>query len=163
MEEAQVLTAAEQRKVAAAERKAAREAEKASKDAERAAKKAADKEAKDAAKAAAKAAKAAAKAEKAEKKGAGRRGAFAGKFVKVLVAAADSGLRVGSNRFKLLAALGEVDTIYKFDEVNGHNVAAEGEPELKLTSSRFAGMATRGHIAVSDDGVTFTKVGSVEA
>lgn len=72
MEEAQVLTAAEQRKIAAAERKAAKAAEKAEKDAERAAKKAADKEAKDAAKAAAKAEKDAAKAAAKEAKAAAK-------------------------------------------------------------------------------------------
>lgn len=112
-----------------------------------------------AAKAAAKASKEAEKAaKKAERKAAKAaktpRTTAADKFIKVLVPAAESGLRPGSGRYQFLEAAAAAT---KVSDIVGKEFTV-GDKTVKLSGSNITGMFSRGHIALSDDGENWEKL-----
>lgn len=92
------------------------------------------------------------KAEGADTATRGRAGKFKDTLIKVVVDAANSGLREGSGRFLKLQFLGEVGSVLKPEDVLGKVVNGSGTEEVKIDSSNLKGMFDRGHIAVSKDG-----------
>jgi membrane protein involved in colicin uptake len=113
-----------------------------------AAAKAEAKAAKEAEKAAKKAEREAAKANKVP------RTTAADKFIKVLVPAAESGLRPGSGRFQFLEAAA---TATKVGDIVGKEFTV-GDKTVKLSGSNITGMFSRGHIALSNDGENWEKL-----
>lgn len=113
-------------------------------DPEAAAKKAEEKAAKEAARA----------LKKAEKTNKEPRSTMKDKFIKVLVPAAESGLREGTGRFQFLQA---AESATKVGDLIGQEFTV-GDKTVKLTGANIQGMFSRGHVALSDDGENWTKI-----
>ena len=111
-------------------------------------------EEKAAAKAAKEAERAAKKAAKVDKEPKAKRSGLVDKFIKVLVPAAEAGVRPGSGRYQFLEAMEKAskvgDVVGKEFEVNGKTV--------KCTTANVIGMYSRGHVALSNDGETWERV-----
>lgn len=75
-------------------------------------------------------------------------------FIKNLVPAAESGLRVGSGRFQFLQAS---ESATKVSDMIGQTFNVDGK-EVKLTGANIQGMFSRGHVALSKDGQSWEKI-----
>ena len=76
------------------------------------------------------------------------------KYVKVLVTAAESGLREGTGRYQFLKA---AESATRVSDLIGQEFAV-GEKVVKMNGSNIQGMFSRGHIALSADGETWERV-----
>jgi hypothetical protein len=83
-----------------------------------------------------------------------KRAGLIDKFIKVLVPAAEAGVRVGSGRYQFLEAM---ESATKVGDVVGKEFQV-GDKTVKCTTANVIGMYSRGHVALSADGETWERV-----
>jgi len=82
------------------------------------------------------------------------RASIADRYIKVLVPAAESGLRAGTGRYQFLEAAADA---MKVGDLIGQEFQV-GDKTIKLKADNITGMFNRGHIALSVNGDDWEKV-----